>query len=187
MLLVSAPSGFAVAWEQSRFFWAQTAAAVARHPLALLAFSAVLAAERAYLLLHTKPLERWQLALWETLLTVCRVLLCLVAIWVALTPHERQGLLTRLTTDGEVQYGLQRLGAFLGRQLHVLVWELILLAAAFVVLNLLLRLAVKGLARFVVWLREPDRRKASVAIVRNLILLPLALVYLVEIIRPAFS
>jgi hypothetical protein len=184
-LLVSAPSGFAAAWRLSEEFWAQTAAAVARHPFAILFCSAGLAAERAYLLLRTRPIRPWQFVLWEAVLTVWRLLLCFVAVWVALTPRERQGLL-RMSDYVHLQYTLQRLGAFLGRQLHVLGWELFLFVAAFFALNLLLRLVIRGLAHFFAELGERDKRKAYVAILRNLLLLPLALIYLVEMMRQAF-
>jgi uncharacterized membrane protein YraQ (UPF0718 family) len=53
-----APVGFTTAWHNSGEFLAQTWAAVARHPLLLLACSAVPAAERAYMLLQTNPIPR---------------------------------------------------------------------------------------------------------------------------------
>ena len=187
ILLVSAPSGFAAAWRLSAEFWVQTAAAVARHPFAILFCSAGLAAERAYLLLRSRPIRPWQFVLWETLLTIWRLLLCFVAVWVALTPYERQGLVRITTNYAQLQFTLQRLGAFLGRQLHVLGWEIFLFVAAFFVLNLLLRLVIRGLAHFVAELGERDKRKAYVAILRNLLLLPLALIYLVEMMRQAFA
>jgi hypothetical protein len=183
----SAPSGFAVAWQHSAQFWAQTLAAVARHPLEILFCSAGLAAERAYLLLRSKPIRPWQFVLWEALLTVWRLLLCLVAVWAALTPHERQGLMRNLNNEAQLQYTLQRLGGFLGRELRVLAWELVLFFAAFFLLNMLLRLVMRLLAQVIVPLGEIETRRAYVAIVRNLLLVPLALIYLVEMLRQAFA
>ncbi len=183
----SAPSGFGVAWQQSAQFWTQTLATVVRHPLAILFCSAGLAAERAYLLLRSKPIRPWQFVLWEALLTVWRLLLCLVAVWAALTPHERLGLMRNLNNEAQLQYTLQRLGGFLGRELRVLVWELVLYLAAFFLLNMLLRLVMRLLAQMIALLGDVETRKAYVAIVRNLVLVPLALIYLVEMLRQAFA
>lgn len=186
MLWASEPIRFATAWQNTGEFWAQTLQAVARHPLALLGCSIVPAAERAYFLLESKPIERWRLTALEAVLTVWRVLLLVVAVWAALSPGEWQVLKHRFTNSDEMQLSLQRTGAYLGKDLHVLLLELFFFVAAFLLLNFLLVLVVRVLAKIVAALRSPLRQKALVSVLRNLLLMPLALIYLVEIFRLRF-
>lgn len=180
-----APTGFPTAWQNSWGFWAQTGMAVARHPLLVLACSAVPAAERAYLLLHTEPIQRWRLTLLEAVLTVWRVLLCVGAVWVALTPEKRQALWFRFSNNAAMQKSLQHLGAYLGQQLHVLLWELALFAATFLLLNYVLVLVARLLGRLGA-LRSADGQAAFVSVLRNLVLVPLALIYLVVLLQQKF-
>jgi hypothetical protein len=187
MLWASEPIRFATAWQNTGAFWAQTLLAVARHPLAVLGCSVVPAAERAYFLLESKPIERWRLTALEAVLTVWRVLLFVVAVWVALSPEEWQALKQHFTNPDELQLSLQHTGAYLGRDLHVLLLELLFFAAAFLLLNFILVLIVRGLAKISAALQSPIRQKALVSVLRNLLLVPLGLIYLVEIFRLRFS
>ncbi len=158
---------------------------MARHPLVVLACSAVPAAERGYLLLHADPIPRWRLTLHEGVLTVWRVLLCIGALWVVLTPERWRAFWARFSDNEAMQKSLQHLGAYLGQHLHVVLWELALFAAAFLLLNYALVWAGRVLARLGT-LREPDRQKAFVSVLRNLVLVPLALIYLVELAQQKF-
>ncbi len=187
MLWSSGPIRFATAWQNTGEFWEQTLLAVARHPLAVLGCSVVPAAERAYFLLESKPIKRWRLAALEAVLTVWRVLLLVVAVWVALSPAEWLALKQRVTNPDELQLSLQRTGAYLGKDLHVLLLELLFFVAAFLLLNFILVLVVRGLAKVIAALRSPIRQKALVSVLRNLLLVPLSLIYLVEIFRIRFS
>jgi len=180
-----APTGFPTAWQNSVQFWAQTGMAVARHPLVVLACAAVPAAERAYLLLHTEPIPRWSLTLLEGLLTVWRVLLCIGALWVVLSPERWQAFWSRFSDNDAMQKSLQHLGAYLGQHLHVVLWELVLFAAAFLLLNYALVWTGRGVARLGA-LRAADRQRAFVSVLRNLVLAPLALIYLVELAQQKF-
>jgi hypothetical protein len=148
----------------------------------ILACSAVPAAERAYLLLETKPIPRWRLTLLEALLTVWRILLCLGAVWVAVSPQRWQLLRSHFSANASAQIALQRMGAYLGDHLHVVLWELLFFLAAFLLLNYLLVLASRALIPLNVQ-RAPNRRKAFVSVLRNLILVPLALIYLVQLLQ----
>jgi hypothetical protein len=177
-----APTGFATAWRNSGGFWAHTWLAVARHPWLLLACSAVLAAERAYLLLHTKPIPRWRLTLLEAVRTLGWILLCVVGVWVTLTPERRNAFRLHFSGNDVLQRSLQNLGAYLGQHLHVVLWELVMFAAAFLLLNYTLVLLARGLARLGA-LREANQKKAFVAVLRNLVLVPLGLIYLVELLQ----
>jgi hypothetical protein len=180
-----APTGFPAAWQNSLEFWAQTGMAVARHPLVVLACSAVPAAERAYLLLHEDPIPRWRLTLHEAVLTVWRILLCFCALWVVLTPEKWRAFWSRFSDNDAMQKSLQHLGAYLGLHLHVVLWELFLFAAAFLLLNYALLWMGRGLTRLGA-LREADRQKAFGSVLRNLVLVPLALIYLVELLQQKF-
>ena len=185
ILWTISPNGFTTAWQNSGAFWAETGMAVARHPLAVLACSAVPAAERAYLLLHTEPIPRWRLTLLEAVLTVWRVLLCVGALWVVLTPERWRAFWSRFSDNDAMQKSLQHLGAYLGQHLRVVLWELALFAAAFLLLNYALIWTARGLARLGA-LREADTQRAFVSVMRNLVLAPLALIYLVELLQQKF-
>jgi hypothetical protein len=187
ILLVSSPYGFAAAWQHSRTFWQQTFAATVHHLPVLLAVAVVPAALRAYFILKDHPIRRWELNLTEALLTVFRILICVVAIWVTLTPREWQTFKLRLRDTDQLQFAMQRLGAYLGRALHLLIWEVLFFVVAFWLLHVILSLVADRLTRQ----GNPDRRalryRALGSVLRNLILGPLALIYLVAFARTAFS
>jgi len=187
MIWVSNPYGFAAAWQHSIGFWQQTLTAVSRHFPLLLAVAIIPAALRAYFILKARPIPHWEANLAEALLTIWRVLICAVALWVTLTPHEWQTFKLRLHDADQLQLAMQRMGAFLGRALHSLLWELLLFVAAFWLLYALLSL-VGGL---LVQTGNPERRavhrKAVGSVLRNLLLAPVALIYLVTILRQGFA
>jgi len=176
--MVLVPAGFTTAWQNSGDFWIETGIAVWRHPLLVLVCAMVPAAARAYLLLETGPIPAWRVALVEALLTVWRILLCVAMVWIAVTPAKWQS--TRMLFSGNemAQAALGRMGTYLGNHLHVVLWELAFFAAAFLLLNYLLVLASRRLFRS----DEGNRRKAFVSVLRNLVLVPLALIYLVELL-----
>jgi hypothetical protein len=181
-----APTGFETAWRNSGEFWAQTGMAVARHPLLLLVCSAVPAAERAYTLLQTNPIPGWKLTLFEALVTLWRILLCAVAVWVTLSPERWAAFRLHFFDNVVLQRSLQRLGAYLGNHLHVVLWELVFFAASFLLLNFALVRTAKGLARQGGALHKAVRQKAFASALRNLVLAPLALIYLVELLQQKF-
>jgi hypothetical protein len=187
MFWVSNPYGFAAAWQHSKDFWQETLTAVAHHFPLLLAVAIVPAALRAYFTLKARPIPYWEINLAEALLTIWRVLICVVAIWVTLTPREWQTFKLRLHNVDQFQLAVQRMGAYLGKALHILVWELLLFAFAFWLLHAFLSLIASQLAQHGNPERRAVRRKALGSVLRNLILAPLALIYLVTILRQAFS
>jgi hypothetical protein len=187
MVLATGPTGFAEAWQHSKEFWVQIGAAIAHHPVLLLSLALIPAILRGYFLLRTQPTPRWQLNLTEALLTVWRVLICIVAIWTILTPREWRSFRFCVRDLDQLQYAIQRLGAYLGRNLHLLLWELLIFAVIFWLLNTLL----SALARVTSDSRETKRaishRRAYASVLRNLFLGPLALLYLVAIIRQVLA
>jgi hypothetical protein len=187
ILWVSSPYGFPSAWQHSRIFWQEILTAAVRHLPLLLAVAVIPAALRAYLTLKSQSLRRWEFNLAEALLTLWRILICAVAIWVVLTPREWQAFTHRLQHTDQLQLAMQQLGAYLGRALHMLLWELLLFAVAFWLLHMLLSLLASQLSRA----GNPERRvlrcKAFSSVLRNLIFAPLALMYLVAVGRQAFT
>jgi hypothetical protein len=175
------PAGFTTAWHNSGDFWAETWVAVMRHPLVVLACGAVPAAERAYLLLETRPIPRWRLTLLEAILTLWRVLICVAMVWVAVSPERWALLRSNFSGSTSAQMALQRMGTYLGDHLHVVLWELFLFAAAFLLLNYLLVLASRAMVPADLP-GQRNRRRAFVSVLRNLVLVPLALIYLVELL-----
>jgi hypothetical protein len=179
-------SSLALAWHHTGDFWAQTGAAIAHHPVAILACAAVPAAERGYVLSQSKPLGRGQLALMELVVTLWRIFLCAVAIWVACTGHEWQYLSSRVGAVAAWQVALGMLGAYLAHHLRMLLWELVFLGAALLLGTLILRWTVRAMALGLAWLREAHHQKAMRSVLRNLILAPILVIYLVEMARPVF-
>ena len=177
-----APTGFAMAWHNSGEFWVQTGLAVARHPVVVLVCAAVPAAERAYLLLETRRIPAWKQSLLEGLVTLWRVLLCVGMVWVAVSGERWQLLRAHFSRNTAAQVALQRMGKYLGDHLHVVLWELFFFVTAFLLLNYLLVLMSRALIHPDI-LRPRDRRKAFVSVLRNLVLVPLALIYLVELLQ----
>jgi len=153
-----------------------------RHPLIVLACGAVPAAERAYILLETRPIPRWRLTLLEGILAVWRILLCIGVVWVAANSRQWALLRSHFSANETAQIAMQRLGRYLGDHLHVVLWELFFFVAAFLLLNYWLLLASRALIP-----ADPrgqrNRRRAFVSVLQNLILVPLALIYLVELLQ----
>lgn len=187
ILLLPSPYGFAAAWQNSRGFWQQTLTAVGHHLPLLLAAVVIPAALRAYFILKAEPVRAWELNLAEALLTVWRILICAIAVRIGLTPGEWQSFKQHLRDSDQLQLATQRLGAYLGRALHILLWELLLFAISLWLLHVFLSLIADILTRY----STPDRRvphyKALGSILRNMIMVPLALVYLVALMRQPFS
>jgi hypothetical protein len=184
---VSSPYGLAAAWQHTKTFWQETFTAVGQHLPLLLAVAIIPAALRAYLIMKAHPIRRWELNLAETLLTVWRILICAVALWVVLTFREWQTFKLRLRQPDQLQYAMQKLGAYLGKSLHLLLWELLLFAIVFLLMHVVLSAIAGLLARSGRAERMAVRRKAISSFLRNLVLAPLALIYLVTIMRQAFS
>jgi len=176
------PTGMATAWHNSGYFWTETWTAVARHPLVVLACGALPAAERAYMLLETRPFPRWRLTLLEGILTLWRILLCVGLVWVAVNSERWALLRSHFSANETAQIAMQRLGRYLGDHLHAVLWELFFFAAAFLLLNYLIVLA----SRAIIPADPPgqrNRRRAFLSVLRNLVLVPLALIYLVELLQ----
>ena len=117
--MVMVPTGLATAWHNSGQFWVQTGMAVARHPLVVLVCAAVPAAERAYLLLETRPIPAWKQSLLEGLVTLWRILLCVGMVWVAVSGERWQLLRAHFSENAAAQTALQRMGTYLGDHLGV--------------------------------------------------------------------
>jgi hypothetical protein len=181
------PSSLAVAWRQSGIFCEQTGFAVAHHPLAILLCAAVPAIERGYVLAQTRTLPRLRLALLEAMVTLWRLLLCVVAIWMALSTEEWQRFSRHLGVMQSWELALQHLGAHLGNHLRVVLWEYAIFLAAFLLVNAAVSALVRALARGGNrWLQPAEHRRAMASVLRNLIVVPLAVIYLVETLRPMF-
>ncbi|WP_446743056.1 hypothetical protein [Silvibacterium acidisoli] len=186
MFLEPPSSGFSFAWRTTQVFWLATVAALERHPLPLFTCAAIPAAIRAYLLLHTRPIHRWQLNAIDALLVGARVMLCVIAVWVALPTNEWDELKRYVMQPTAFEIALQRIGAYLGRSLHVFFWEALFFVAAFLLLNWLLSSIARPLSKSKTAMRSHVTHRAVSSILRNLLLVPAALVYLVEILRLRF-
>jgi hypothetical protein len=187
MVLATTPTGLAEAWQHSKEFWVQIGAAIAHHPILLLSLALIPAILRGYFLQRTQPTPRWQLNLTEALLTIWRVLICIVAIWAILTPREWQSFRLHVQNLAQLQYAIQRLGAYLGRNLHLLLWELLIFSLIFLLLNALLSALAHITSDTRDTARAVSRRRAYASVLRNLVLGPLALLYLVAIVRQVLS
>jgi hypothetical protein len=188
MIVTGSTQGFAMAWEHTRLFWWQTGVAVAAHPLAVLFCAAVPAAERGYTLSQKEPIPRARLVLLEATVTLWRLFLCWVAVRVALSRPEWLHLREQAMSLAGWQLAMQRIGIHLSSHLRVVFWEIVLFFAAFLLLNALLGWLLQLLASVSRnWLRVTQHRKAAASVLRNLILAPLAVVYLVELLRPVFQ
>lgn len=178
-------SPLALACSHTQVFWAQTGFAIAHHPLAVLVCAAVPAAERGYVLLRGGALDRSRLVLLEALATVGRILLCFVAIWAACSGKEWRALQSKVGTTAAWQIAADQVGWHLAHHLRMLVWELLFFALALWAGFLVIRGVVRGLARG--WLRESRPQRAAIGVLLNLILVPVAVIYLVEMARPALQ
>lgn len=176
-------SPLTLAWRHTEVFWVQTGETVAQHWFVLLICAAVPAAVRASLLLRPGSLQRGQLSLIELLVTLWRVLLCVVVVWAACSGTEWRKLSSRVGAVGAWQVSLGLVGMHAGHRLHSLVWELAFYVIAFLVADRLLCWGLQLASRGNGWLREARHRQAMVSLLRNLVLIPTAAIYLVEIGR----
>jgi hypothetical protein len=190
-VLIAAPEGFVAAWHHSGVLWRHTLAVIAEHPLPVLACAAIPAVIRAYMLLRLRPMASWRVAVVDFVLMLFRLALCFVAVRVVLTPLQWQQLGSHITSNGRMQVALQEVGGRVGTQLHMYLWELALFLLAFMLLHFLLHSLARLLAAF-----EPKRysrfvktarRKAMDSALRNLILAPLLLIYIVEMAQQVFE
>lgn len=178
-------SSLAESWRLTEAFWAQTLSAFVRHPTIILLYALPVAVERAWALLRTRPIPAWWIPSLDALVVLWRALLCLVALWVVLTPAQDSSLWSMLTNNAVIQSRLSGLGESIGRQLRLLGWETLFYLIAFLLLNWLVSLV----ARLSFWNRDldPQRRdnqRAAIATIgRNLVLVPLALIYVAVMIR----
>jgi hypothetical protein len=179
------PSFLALAWRHTVTFWQQTGLTVLHHPWIVLACAAIPAAERAWVLLRGAWVGRGKLALLELFVTLWRVLLCAVAVWAACSGRELHSLTSQVGAMDAWQLAIGKLGAYMAHHLRVLVWELLFFAAAFLLLLRAVSAAVRVLARTSSWLRDEQHQMALQSVLRNLVLAPLILIYIVEMCRPA--
>jgi hypothetical protein len=181
---VHAVSPLALAWRHTEVFWWQTAVTFLRHPLAILACAAIPAAERWYVLMHGKNLSRGPMAGLELLVTVWRVMLCVVAVWAACSGREQRALAEQVGAMATWQLALANVGRYLAHHLRTVLWEILFLAVATLLAGRVVHWLVSALARTMEWLRDPVRQQAALSVWRNLILFPFVLIYLVEMARP---
>ncbi|MFT4113027.1 hypothetical protein [Silvibacterium sp.] len=186
-LLVSGASEFNTAWQHSRAFLRETGIAVSRHFWLLLVLCVIPASLRVYLHLRTRPAQRWEMNLAEALITAWRVLLCAVCIWAICTAHQWKTFKCRLFQPDQLEVGLQKLGVNLGQMLHTVLWELLFFALGMWLIHQLLLIVADLLTRNGYRGGRPVRRKAVASALRNLILAPLSVLYVVALIRQAFS
>ncbi len=184
---VSGTSPLALAWQHTELFWAQTWSVVERHPLAVLLCAAVPAALRGYILLRRPSVPRTRLALLELIVTLWRVLLLAVAIWAACSGREWRNLRTHVSAAAAWQIALSRLGWHLAHHLRMVLWQLLIFALGFAILYTLALWILKKLARKEPWLLDPRHQGAVESLLRNLVFVPLGIIYLVEMARPAFQ
>lgn len=184
-------TGFALpqAWQMSAAFWEQTLAAFFSHPGIVLLYATPVALERAWVVLRTRSAPSRGLPWLEAVVVFWRLILCAVAVWVVVTPAQAAYLLKTLQSNTLIQATIDSLSQSLGDHLWLLAWEIGFCLTACIVLNFLL----SGVARL--WVMgqdvEPEERKnrrvAVTAVARNLVLVPLALIYIVVVVRQVLS
>jgi len=189
-LLAAAPvrpeSPLALAWRHTGAFWVQTGLALAHHWLVVLVCAAVPAVERGYRTLRARSASRGQLALMDFLVTLWRVGLCIVAVWAGTSGVEWRSLSARVGVVAAWQLALEEMGSYFANHLRMLIWELVFFALAFWAAGKLLDALVRLTVRTGVWVRQSPYQQAAASVLRNLILVPLAVIYLVEMARPIF-
>lgn len=189
MTLLISPSSLPEAWQMSAAFWKQSFAAFATHPGIVLLYATPVALERAWVVLRNRPVPARGLPWLEAMVNLWRLMLCAVAVWVVVTPAQAAYLLKILTSNTLIAATIDSLSASLGNHFWLLAWEIAFCLAACIVLNFLL----SGFAR--IWVMGQDidheekkhRRMAVTALARNLILVPLALIYVVVVVRQVVS
>lgn len=183
---MSPESPLVQAWRHTGAFWVQTSLALAHHWLVVLVCAAVPAVERGYRMLRARSASRSQLALMDFLVTLWRVGLCIVAIWAGTSGVEWRSLSARVGVIAAWQFALEELGYYFAHHLRMLVWELLFFVLAFWLAGKLLDALVRLTVRTGVWVRQAPYQQAAASVLRNLILVPLAVIYLVEMARPIF-
>lgn len=186
--VAAAPPGspLMLAWQHTCAFWVQTLLTVARHPLLILLCAAVPAIERGYMLLRARKAGNGELALLDLLVTLWRVGLVAVAIWAASSGVEWRALSARWGAMTAWQLALSTLGTYFASHLRMILWELLFFAVAFWLGTRIVRGLVQMAAGPGWWLRDRLHQEAAASVLRNLILFPLAVIYLVEMARPVF-
>jgi hypothetical protein len=169
-------SPLTLAWRHTGAFWVQTGLVMAHHWFVILVCAAVPAVERGYRLLRARSATRSHLALMDFLVTLWRIGLCIVAIWAGTSGREWHSLSARVGVVAAWQFSLEELGSYFAHHLRMLIW------AAGKLLDAVVSLAL----RTGVWVRETNYQQAAASVLRNLILVPLAVIYLVEMARPIF-
>ena len=174
----------ALAWRHTGTFWVQTGLVIVHHPFIIIGCAAPPAAERAWVLLRGPWMGHTRLALLELAVTLWRVLLCVVAAWVACSGREWHTLSEQVGAMAAWQVALQYLAAYMAHHLRMLIWELLLFAAAFLLLHKAIFFGVRALAHIWGWLRDEQHQHVLRSVLRNLILAPVILIYIVEMTRP---
>jgi hypothetical protein len=72
----------------------------------------------------------------------------------------------------------------MAHHLRMLMWEILLFAAAFLLVHKAIFFAVRALSRASAWLRDEQHQHVLRSVLRNLILAPVMLIYIVEMTRP---
>lgn len=175
-----------LAWRHTGAFWVQTGLALAHHWFVILVCAAVPAVERGYRMLRVRSASRSHLALMDFVVTLWRIGLCVVAIWAGTSGREWHSLSARVGAAAAWQFSLEELGSYFAHHLRMLIWELVFFALAFWAAEKLLDALVSLIVRTGVWVRETNYQQAAASVLRNLILVPLAVIYLVEMARPIF-
>jgi hypothetical protein len=190
MLMVASSrsmSPLAIAWRHTGIFWAQTLGVIERHPVAVLVCAALPAILRGYALVRGNSVSRWRTATMDIVVTFWRVLLLGVAIWAACSGREWRALRAQAGTAAAWQLALGQVGMQFAHHLRLTLWELLFFVLGFILLHWLLRRAVRALGQRNEWLQVPRHRVAMDSALRNLVLAPLIVIYLVEMARPAFQ
>ena len=175
------------AWRHTGEFWIQVGATLAHHPVVLLVCAAVPAIERGFAYLHPGVLDRGRMALLEALVTLWRILLVAVAVWAASSGLLWQQIRRQASPMAAWQIALSQVGFQFAHHLRMVLWELLFLVLAVLVIYLLVIWCVQALGRSVPWMREPRHRAATLSIVRNLVFVPVLVIYLVEMARPTLQ
>jgi small-conductance mechanosensitive channel len=177
-------SPLSLAWRHTGIFWSQTATTLARHPVAILACASIPAVERWIVSMRGSRLSRGAIATLELLVTLWRVMLCVVVIWAACTGRELRELTAQMGAMAAWQVAIENVGVYLAHHIRAVLWELFFLAVALLLADRIARWLVLAFSRSVEWLREKSHRRAVLSVWRNLILFPIAVIYLVEMARP---
>jgi hypothetical protein len=186
ILLQAQPmSPLALAWRHTGVYWSQTLATIAHHPAAILACAAVTAAGRCYVLLNGTRLRRGPMAALEFLVTLWRVMLCAVAVWAACSGRELRALTAQMGVIAAWQVALENVGVYLAHHLRAVLWEILFFALVMLLAERIARWLILSLSPRIHAIREPARARAALSVWRNLILFPVALIYLIEMARPA--